>query len=236
MSEQRVSFFCDGTPVVGILGRPAPSFAGPRPAVVMCVGFSLVKEVFLLDFARRLRESGVITLNIDYRTFGESGGEPRRRLIPQMQVEDVRAALTFLETQPEVDSKRLAVFGVSLGGTIAAATAAVDRRVRGGVVVAAPGDLERIWTSLPSFSSFHEKFHAARKRYVTTGEVSYIAVEKLLSNDPETVAMLKKRSRATRAGQTTSPSSRSRTSPASPPSAASKRRAASSSCILAPTS
>lgn len=187
--EQRVTFHCDGTEVVGILGMPAGQ-GGKRPALVFCVGFSLVKEVWLVDFARHLRRSGFVTLNIDYRTFGESGGEPRCRLSPRMQVEDVRAALSFLEGVPEVDAASLGVFGVSLGATVAAGTAAVDRRVRAGVAVAGPGDLERVWSALPNFSAFRDKVHAARVRYTTTGEVRYIAVEKLLASDPETVALL----------------------------------------------
>jgi len=188
--ERRVELYCDGTKVVGLLGLPK-TVSSPRPAVVFCVGFSLVKEVWLLGFARRLRAAGYVTLNIDYRTFGESGGEPRCRLAPRMQVEDVRAALSYLETVPEVDAARLGVFGVSLGGTIAAGAAAADRRVKAGVSVAAPGDLERIWSESPKWQSFRAKIHEARKLYRATGEASYVAVEKLLANDPETVALIK---------------------------------------------
>lgn len=189
--ERRVSFHCDGTEIVGILGMPRDAGPGARrPALVFCVGFSLVKEVWLLDFARRLRRAGFVTLNLDYRTFGESGGEPRCRLSPRMQVEDVRAGLCFLETLPEVDPHRLGVFGVSLGATIAAGTAAADPRVRAGVAVAGPGDLERVWSGLPNFSAFRDKVHAARLKYVSGGEVSYVRVQKLLASDPETVALL----------------------------------------------
>jgi len=189
--ETRVELHCDGSKIVGILGLPAAIPAGERrPAIVFCVGFSLVKEVWLLDFARRLRAAGHVTLNIDYRGFGESGGEPRCRLSPRMQVEDVRAALTFLETVPEVDPARLAVFGISLGARVAAGAAAADRRVRAGVVIAGPGDLERVWSASPGFAAFRDKVHAARQKYTRTGEVSYVRVEKLLAADPETVAFL----------------------------------------------
>lgn len=191
--ERRVVFQCDGTEVVGVVGVPGGVPEGTSakyPALVFCVGFSLVKEVWLLDFARRLRKAGFVTLNLDYRTFGESGGEPRCRLSPRLQVEDVRAGLTFLESLPEVDATRLGVFGVSLGATVAAGAAAVDSRVRAGVAVAGPGDLERVWNGLPNFAAFRDKVHAARVKYTTSGEVSYVRVEKLLASDPETVALL----------------------------------------------
>ncbi|MEO6950433.1 MAG: alpha/beta fold hydrolase [Polyangia bacterium] len=187
-NERAVDLWCDGTRISGLFG--VPEGAGSFPAVVFCVGFSLVKEVWLLDFARHLRRSGFATLNIDYRTFGESGGERRCRLSPRMQVQDVRAGLDFLQAQQSVDPTRLGVFGVSLGATIAAGTAAVDRRVRGGVIVAGPGDLERVWSAMPNFEGFRDKVLAARRRYTTTGEVTYVPVPKLLSSDPETVALL----------------------------------------------
>ena len=183
-----MELLCDGTKVAATYALPDRE--GPCAAVVFCVGFSLVKEVWLPDFARHLRQAGFATLILDYRTFGESGGEPRCRLSPRMQVQDVRACLDFLEAQPEVDGSRLGVFGVSLGATIAAGTAAVDRRVRGGVVVAGPGNLERVWSAMPNFAAFREKVLAARRRYTTTGEVTYVPVQKLLSSDPETVALL----------------------------------------------
>ena len=90
MSDARaVELWCDGTRISALYG--VPDGPGPFPAIVFCVGFSLVKEVWLLDFARHLRRTGFATLNLDYRTFGESGGEARCRLSPRMQVEDVHA-------------------------------------------------------------------------------------------------------------------------------------------------
>ncbi|MBE2251411.1 MAG: alpha/beta fold hydrolase [Myxococcus sp.] len=191
MMERRVTFFSDGLKCSGVLRLPDGLAPGERrPAIVFCAGFSLVKEVWLPSIATALVDAGYITLNFDYRTFGESEGQPRCRLVPRMQVEDVRSALSFLETVDEVDAAQLAVFGVSLGASIAVGCAGVDGRVKACVAVAGPGDLNRVWSAFPTFAAFNAKVQAARRRFCATGEVSYVSVLKLLSSDPQTCALL----------------------------------------------
>ena len=76
--DKKVQFYSEGTPMAGILGLPDDYQTGEqRAAVIFCHGFTAVKEIFLLDNAKRLQADGYITLNFDYRYFGESGGEPR---------------------------------------------------------------------------------------------------------------------------------------------------------------
>ena len=191
MHEERVEFVSEGTPVVGILRRPAQLTPGARlPAVVFCAGMSLTKEVWLPPFAERLVQAGYVTLNFDYRGFGESGGQPRRRLIPAAQVRDVRNALTFVQTRPEVDPQALGLFGVSLGCPVAVGAASADDRVRALVAAAGPGHLGRVWSAFDGFPAFRDKVWRARQAFVARGEVSYVSVAKLLKSDPETCALL----------------------------------------------
>jgi pimeloyl-ACP methyl ester carboxylesterase len=189
--ERHVGFFSDGARVAGVLRFPEGLAPGERrPAVVLCAGFSLVKEVWLPANARALNAAGYITLNFDYRTFGESEGAPRCRLVPRMQVEDVRSALSYVQTLPEVNGEQLGLFGVSLGASIAVAAAGVDKRVKACVAVAGPGDLHRVWSAFPTFEGFNAKVQAARRTFCATGQATYISVLKLLSSDPETCALL----------------------------------------------
>jgi len=186
-----VSVHSGGVRLAAVLRLPEGASATNKvPAIVCCQGFSLVKEVFLPKNAEALNAAGYATLNLDYRFFGESGGEPRCRLVPSMQIEDVRAGLTFLETVPEVDGSRLGVFGISLGASVAVGVAGADMRVKALVAVAGPGDLRRVWSAFPDFPAFEQKVLAARRVYAATGEVRYVAVPKLLSSDPETCALL----------------------------------------------
>jgi hypothetical protein len=183
-----VSFFSHGTRISGVLR--VPEGEGPFPAVVMCAGMTLTREVWLPANADWLRARGYATLSFDYRGFGASEGQPRCRLVPSMQVDDVRSALTFLETEPVVDARRLGLFGVSLGASIAVATAGVDGRAKATVAVAGPMDLGRVWRAYPGFEGFRAKVWAARQKAVATGEVSYIKLTRLLASDPETCAMI----------------------------------------------
>lgn len=177
--------------MAGVLRLPPDLKPGEkRPAVICCQGFSLTKEVWLPTNAKRLVREGYVTLNFDYRHFGESGGEPRCRLIPDAQVQDVRNAITFLETVSEVDASNVGLLGISLGCSVAAAAAGLDPRVKAVVAAAGPADLERVWSNFPDFSKFKAKVDAARREFVATGKVTYIAVPRLLSSDPETVALL----------------------------------------------
>jgi len=151
---------------------------------------SLTKEVWLPEHAEELRRAGWITLNFDYRYFGESDGEPRRRLLPPRQVEDTRSALDYLSNLDVVDPDRLGLYGASLGASVAVATAGQDPRVRCVVAVAGPMDLGRVWRAFDGFDAFSAKVDRARAAFEATGDVSYISVARLLAGDPETVALL----------------------------------------------
>ena len=189
--NERVEFESGGRRCVGVLRIPEDLRPGQRRgAIVYCAGMSLTKEVWLPDHAERLREAGWITLNFDYGYFGESEGEPRRRLIPQQQVEDTRRALDLICDLDMVDPSRVGLYGASLGAGVAVATAGVDDRVRCTVAVAGPMDLHRVWTAFDGFEGFSAKVDAARERFDTTGEASYISVARLLAGDPETVELL----------------------------------------------
>ncbi|MDP3153428.1 MAG: alpha/beta fold hydrolase [Archangium sp.] len=188
-----VSFFSQGARVAGVLRLPEG--VAKAPVVVMCAGMTLTKEVWLPANAAWLCSRGYATLSFDYRGFGESEGA-RNRLVPSMQVEDVRAALTFLETVSEVDSARMGLFGVSLGASVAVATAGVDSRVKATVAVAGPMDLGRVWRAFPGFDSFQAKVISARRKAVSTGELSYIKLSRLLASDPETCSMIERDSAA----------------------------------------
>jgi dienelactone hydrolase len=71
--------------------------------------------------AKDLADGGMHVLTLDFRGFGESGGdklpfaEARRTVIPQKFPGDVEAAYTYLLSQKGVDKTRVAVGGASCG-------------------------------------------------------------------------------------------------------------------------
>ena len=108
-------------------------------------GFSFVKEA-LVDDAGCLQRAGYVVLTVDYRTFGESEGEPRGQLFLLNESEDYRNALSYLETRDEVDPARIGIWGTSFGGAIVIYTGAIDRRAKA-VVAQVPVVNGRRWMS-----------------------------------------------------------------------------------------
>jgi len=107
-----------------------PEAAQPPPVVVMSQGLGGHKEWALPPLEDVLADAGIATLAYDHRNFGESGGEPRFEVDPQMQIRDCRSVVTYLATRAEVDGTRIGVFGTSLSGGHAFVVGATDRRVR----------------------------------------------------------------------------------------------------------
>lgn len=128
--REDVSFYSEGARLAGHLYVPSALAPGERrPAVLLCHGFAGFKELLLPPYGRRLAAEGFVVLAFDYRGFGDSEGEAGR-LVPPDQVVDIRNALTYLQSRPEVDGARLALWGSSFGGANAVYAAAVDRRVK----------------------------------------------------------------------------------------------------------
>lgn len=128
----------------------------------------------------------------DYRGFGESEG-PRWRLIPTEQVHDARAALTFLADLPQVDPERLAVIGLSLGGSIAVAASAFDRRVGAVIAIEAMGDGERWLRSLRrhwEWLEFQARLAQDRSERVRTGQSARVDPLEIVVPDPDSRAFL----------------------------------------------
>ncbi|MBX6389946.1 MAG: alpha/beta hydrolase [Frankia sp.] len=143
VTVERVEFSSEGIPLVGQLRLPARAGAdlpdgesGRAAAGIVLTGpFTGVKEQVVGTYAERLAAAGFVTLAFDHRGFGESGGR-RAHEDSQGKLADLRSALDLLVSRPEVDSARLAVVGVCLGGGYAVRAAATDPRLRAVVGIA----------------------------------------------------------------------------------------------------
>ncbi len=62
-----------------------------------------VKEQVTGAYAAALARRGVAALAIDHRHYGESGGAPRQWEHWPSKVSDLRAALDWMESRPEID-------------------------------------------------------------------------------------------------------------------------------------
>jgi fermentation-respiration switch protein FrsA (DUF1100 family) len=109
---------------------PLPDALGPHPLAVMSHGFSAVRGHGLDRYAEVFAAAGLASLAFDHRGFGASDGQPRQEADPIAQQRDTRHAITFAATLPEVDARRIGLWGTSYSGGHALVVAATDRRVR----------------------------------------------------------------------------------------------------------
>jgi hypothetical protein len=133
LQTERVSFSSEGLELVGDLRVPdeSPHEADGRlPALTLTGPLSGVKDQVVGNYAERLAEEGFVTLAFDHRNFGDSEGEPRQHEDSAGKLADLRDAVGYLATRPEVDPDRIAVVGVCLGGGYAVRAGAFDPRVR----------------------------------------------------------------------------------------------------------
>src|SRR5271155_4010986 len=93
MSVRRpVSFYSEGSRIAADLFLPADFEPGQkRPGIVLCHGFTGVRQLMLPEYAQRFAEAGYASLIFDYRGFGDSEGT-KWRLLPLEQVDDIRNA------------------------------------------------------------------------------------------------------------------------------------------------
>jgi uncharacterized protein len=101
----------------------------PRPCVVMAHGFGGTRDSGLRPFAERFAQAGLDTLVFDYRTFGDSTGEPRQLIHWGRHREDYHAAIAHARCLPGVDADRIVLWGSSYSGGHVIAVAADDGRV-----------------------------------------------------------------------------------------------------------
>ena len=89
-----------------------------------------VKEQSANLYAVKMAERGFITLSFDLSFWGESEGEPRYAVLPDVYSEDFSAAVDFLEAQNEVDPAKIGVIGICGSGGFVINATKIDVRIK----------------------------------------------------------------------------------------------------------
>jgi 2,6-dihydroxypseudooxynicotine hydrolase len=140
---QRVEAPLDGHAVVGNLRRPT-GVARP-PLVVLIPGLDSTKEEFF-GWENVFLARGMATLSLDGPGQGETGFALRIR--PDYEVA-VAAILDVLEDRDDLDLRRVAAVGVSMGGYYAPRAGAFEPRLKAVAGVSGPYDMGANWDGLP---------------------------------------------------------------------------------------
>ncbi|MCC8062467.1 MAG: alpha/beta hydrolase [Rikenellaceae bacterium] len=101
-----------------------------RPAVIVGHPMGAVKEQSANLYAAKLAERGFVTLSLDLSFWGESEGEPRNAVSPDIYAEDFSAAVDYLGTRGFIDRERIGVIGICGSGSFAVSAAKIDPRLK----------------------------------------------------------------------------------------------------------
>lgn len=118
--ETPVTFECRGQQLVGMVH--APEGRSRCPAVLLLHGFTGTRvepHRMFVKLSRALVEHGIASLRFDYRGSGDSAGNFEDMTI-RSEVADATEALHFLVRHKRVNSRRLGLVGLSMGGAVAA--------------------------------------------------------------------------------------------------------------------
>ena len=117
--------------VGGNLFLPKDMKAGEKyPAIIVGHPMGAVKEQSANLYATKLAERGFVTLSLDLSFWGESEGEPRNAVLPDVYSEDFSAAVAFLGTRPFINRERIGVIGICGSGSFAISAAKIDPRLK----------------------------------------------------------------------------------------------------------
>ena len=110
MRQETISFFSEGSRVQGLLRLPEQG-SGPFPGIVQGPGWLGLHDAKLYErYHRSFTAAGYAVLVFDYRGFGDSEGE-KGLIFPMRQAEDIRNAITYLQSRLEVNPNRIGLFG-----------------------------------------------------------------------------------------------------------------------------
>jgi len=143
---EKVRIPFEKTFLYGILRRP--SSAEQPPVVVMAPGLDSTKEE-LHAYEEPFLARGMAVLAID----GPGQGEAEYEIpICGDYERAAKAVVDWIETRRELDSKKIAIWGVSLGGYYAPRAAAYEKRFKACIALSGPFDWAEIWDGLPDLT------------------------------------------------------------------------------------
>jgi len=151
---ERVEIPFDGATMVGTLRHPHGLHS---PALVLLLaGLDSTKEEFFY-WENVFLKRGLATFSLDGPGQGECGYNSSIR--PDYEAA-VSAVLDVLTQRSDLDSSRVGLAGVSLGGYYAPRAAAFEPRVKAAVGNCGPWNFGECWDSLPSLTRAAFRYHS----------------------------------------------------------------------------
>src|SRR5918994_4266172 len=103
---------------------------GKAPAIVVGHPMGAVKEQSANLYATMMAERGFVAMSIDLPFWGESEGQPRNLVSPDLYAEAFSAAVDYFGTQGFVDRSRIGAIGICGSGSFVISAAKIDPRMK----------------------------------------------------------------------------------------------------------
>ena len=100
------------------------------PAIVVGHPMGAVKEQSSNLYATKMAEQGFVTLAVDLSFWGESDGQPRNAVQPDMYAETFSAAVDYLGTRSFVHRDQIGAIGICGSGGFVISAAKIDPRIK----------------------------------------------------------------------------------------------------------
>ncbi|MEK3936491.1 alpha/beta fold hydrolase [Sporosarcina sp. FSL W7-1349] len=132
MSQPFTVFASADTNLSGALHLPEKKQKFTTPLIVLLHGFvgnKVGEHRLFVKAARHFTSKGYAVVRFDFSGCGESDGDYAQVTVTK-QLQEVQAVLDHLSSIKEIDARNIILIGHSLGGAVAAMTAAQDRRIK----------------------------------------------------------------------------------------------------------
>jgi dipeptidyl aminopeptidase/acylaminoacyl peptidase len=157
---ERVLIPYQGSALAGVLRRPRN--VERAPIVLMTMGLDSTKEE-LGTFAMTFLERGMAILAFD----GPGQGEAEYDFPIRHDYENVVGpVIDWLGTRKDVDTSRIGIWGISLGGYYAPRTAAFEKRIKACIANCGPYNWGALWDKLPELTraAYVRRSHSASEQ------------------------------------------------------------------------
>jgi fermentation-respiration switch protein FrsA (DUF1100 family) len=104
--------------------------AARHPAIVVGHPMGAVKEQSANLYATKMAEQGFVAMSIDLPFWGESEGQARNLVSPDIYAEAFSAGVDFLGSQSYVDRQRIGGIGICGSGSFIISAAKIDPRIK----------------------------------------------------------------------------------------------------------
>jgi dipeptidyl aminopeptidase/acylaminoacyl peptidase len=163
---ERVEIPFEGKTLYGILRKPAG--VDKPPVVVMSVGLDSTKEE-TAAYEEPFHPRGMATLVFD----GPGQGEAQYDIPIRGNYETaVKAVIDYIETRNDLDTKRIGMWGVSLGGYYAPRATAFENRIKACIALGGPFDMGAAWDGLPDLTKQTFQFRSHSKDFAEAKKVA----------------------------------------------------------------